>query len=211
MCISQKASLSTFIISSLISGALTIRGNPEDYWAAAFIMSFNAIQLIEYFAWKGIDEKNRELNSNATSFIPLALFLQPLIQSVGSYYTTKSDIMKYIVTLFWLIFGYILSTRNNYDYISEVGENKHLVWYKIDKNTKEKSLLVKYNYGLINIYLIGLVAGLFFAVPKYYGLTLSSYGILSFLFVAYKYPKDEFSTMWCLIAVFYGVLALVMR
>jgi hypothetical protein len=104
---------------------------------------------------------------------------------------------------------YILSTRENYDYISEVGENKHLVWYKIDKQTNEKTLLVKYSYGLIQIYLVGLLVGLLFAAPTYYGLTLASYGIGSFLFISYKYPaSSEFSTMWCLVAIFYGVLAL---
>jgi hypothetical protein len=208
MCISQSASLGTFIISTVLSGVLAARGTPMDLWTAAFVMSFNSVQLIEYFIWKGLDTDDKRLNATATGLIPVALFSQPLVQSVGSYAVTGNAAMKSAAKLFLLIFIYILSTKDNYEYISEIGEHKHLVWYKIDKQTHEKTLLVKYNYGLMQIYIVGLIAGLMLTSPSYYGFTLASYGVASFLFISYKYPSSEFSSMWCLVAIFYGVLAL---
>ena len=91
-----------------------------------------------------------------------------------------------------------------FNYQSVRGPNKHLIWYKIDKITNEKSSLVE-RYFLGYIYLIGMGIGLWYT--QNYSLLL--YGICSFIYILSQYPPDEFSSMWCYVAVAYSLLCVI--
>jgi len=205
MCINPQSSLNSFIFSICCSGFLFFRNKPFDIGNAAFIISFTTIQLLEYFIWKSIDSNNLEDNSYYTRLVPIVLFAQPLIQTYFSYTYTKSYNLLIFIYIFMGILLYTIYTINNFNYKSVKGPNKHLIWYKIDKISNEKSIVIqRYFFGYI--YLIGMGIGLYYT-GNY---SLLSYGIGSFLFILNNYSEDEFSSMWCFVAIGYSLLCIFM-
>jgi hypothetical protein len=182
---------------------LVFRNKQYDVGNAFFIISFTSIQLLEYYIWKSIDNDNVVDNEYYTRLIPLVLFIQPVVQTYFTWKINGSKILLNLLIIYILIFLFTLITINGFEYSSQVGKNKHLIWYKTDKKTKVKTIVIqRYFFGYI--YLLGLGIGLFFT--KQY--TLLLYGILSFIYTWQNYQEDEFSSMWCFIAIFYSILAL---
>ena len=203
MCIDQRTSLNSFIFSVCISIFLIFRNKQFDVGNAAFIISFTTIQLLEYYIWKSIDNNNKSDNEYYTRLVPLVLFIQPIVQTYFSWKITNNNLLFNLLIVYILIFLFTLATINNFEYQSEVGKNKHLIWYKTKVNTKEKTIVIqRFIFGYI--YLLGLGIGLYFT--KQYILLL--YGIISFIYIWKNYPEDEFSSMWCFVAIFYSILAL---
>lgn len=202
MCIDQQTSLNSFIFSVCASIFLIFRNNTFDIGNAAFILSFTTIQLLEYFIWKSIDNNKPNDNMYYTKLVPLVLFIQPIIQTYFTWKVTQNKTLFNLLIIYILIFLFTLITINNFKYASEVGKNKHLIWYKVDKSSQEKTIVIqRFFFGYI--YLFGLGIGLYYT--KQY--TLLMYGILSFAYTWYTYPEDEFSSMWCFIAILYSILA----
>ena len=222
MCIDQRTSLNSFIFSVCISIFLIFLNKQFDVGNAAFIISFTTIQLLEYYIWKSIDNNNKSDNEYYTRLVPLVLFIQPIVQTYFSWKITNNNLLFNLLIVYILIFLFTLTTINNFEYQSEVGENKHLIWYKTkvnfslplyktktDKtkvNPKEKTIVIqRFIFGYI--YLLGLGIGLYFT-QQY---TLLLYGILSFMYIWKNYPEDEFSSMWCFVAIYYSILALMIN
>lgn len=206
MCIDQRTSLNSFIFSICISIFLIFRNKQYDVGNAAFIISFTTIQLLEYYIWKSIDNNNKSDNEYYTRLVPLVLFIQPIIQTYFTWKITYNNLLFNLLIVYILIFLITLVKINDFEYNSQVGKNKHLIWYKIDKKTKEKTLVIQY-YFFGYIYLLGLCIGLYFT-QQY---TLLLYGILSFMYIWKHYPNDEFSSMWCFVAIFYSILAVILH
>ena len=203
MCIDQRTSLNSFIFSVCISIFLIFRNKQFDVGNAAFIISFTTIQLLEYYIWKSIDNNNKSDNEYYTRLVPLVLFIQPIVQTYFSWKITNNNLLYNLLIVYILIFLFTLVTINNFEYQSQVGTHKHLIWYKTDKNTKEKTIVIqRFIFGYI--YLLGLCIGLYFT--KQY--TLLLYGVISFIYIWTHYPEDEFSSMWCFVAIYYSILAL---
>lgn len=204
MCIDQQSSLNSFIFSICCSCFLFFRNTQFDIRNASFIISFTTIQLLEYFIWKSIESNNSENNEYYTRLLPIVLFSQPLIQTYFSYTYTNSYTLLIFSYIFASILLYTIYTINDFNYNSVKGPNNHLIWYKIDKKTNEKSIVIqRYFFGYI--YLIGMGIGLYYT-GNYLSL---SYGIGSFLFILNNYPEDEFSSMWCFVAIGYSLLSVL--
>ena len=201
MCIDQQTSLNSFLLSIFASIFLIFRNNTFDIGNAVFIISFTTIQLLEYFIWKNINIP--ENNEYYTRLIPLVLFIQPIVQTYFAYKFTLNNTLYNLLIVYIIMFVYIFVTINNFNYQSTIGPNKHLIWYKIDKITKEQSTVIK-RHVLGYIYLIGMGIGLWYT-GNY---LLLSYGILSFMYIFINYPEDEFSSMWCFVAIVYSLLCL---
>jgi hypothetical protein len=163
-------------------------------------VSFTLIQLLEYFIWKSIDTNIS--NEFYTKLVPLVLFIQPVVQTYFAWTKVHDQNLFILLIMYIIIFFFTLITINNFKYNSEIGENKHLIWYKINKKSNNKTTILQRDF-VEYFYLFGMGIGLYYT--KQY--LLLFYGIASYHFIRNNYPQDEFSSMWCFVAVFYSILA----
>ena len=78
MCFSAEASLTAYILGSIASLYLLIKGDKYDKHIGLFSLTFIQIQLAEFLMW--IDQDcNKNINHYATIFAEYILILQPLI------------------------------------------------------------------------------------------------------------------------------------
>ena len=80
----------------------------------------------------------------------------------------------------------------------------HLVW----RRTNSKSFVGSGPAGAI--YIFGLFFGLFFMKPKMFGIMLTILGGIMVVYTSREHQKNDFSSMWCLYASFYAILAFFM-
>lgn len=203
MCYSASVSFITFVIGILISYQLYLRNNGNDRWIALFIVSFILIQLLEGIMWVYKD-KGLTVPKIMSYLVLITLICQPLAQIYGllSSGNKLTDNMRLFFKLGFcllVILGLIVSLNIIPKNIL-VGKCGHLDWNLTFKNK---------NYWNIFsvIYLLFLIFPLFFIEPKWRGIILALYLILSAFWIAYVYGAKEFSSMWCFVAIIFGLIA----
>ena len=221
MCYSYSSSIGAWLFSLVASIFMLANNDIYDVWLPIFILTFTQIQVLEAGIWTSIPS-NISANSFFTALIPYLLLLQPLVNSGMAFLNTKnSSTLLYTIFIFMII-GYTFLlianyyTADNFEFISTVGENGHLVWERIDKETGENNTILGFtsNYYLNKLiefaYLIGLFVPILFMPNKIMaGLTIGVAG-WTFLRNYITYGTDgEFGTMWCYSAVILSVLALL--
>lgn len=184
-------------------------------------------------------QKGKSANENKPSsdvfvrLILIALWLQPLAQTYMAYkhgngYKKQLLIatMVYFVMFIWSITQALdrdakFSAQPSLDDESSTcitcnggkvkdGEKVsgcaggHLVWSR----SNSESFIGPGPAGAI--YIFGLFFGLFFMKPKMFGIMLTVLGGMMVFYTAREHQKNDFSTMWCLYASFYAILALMM-
>lgn len=191
MCFSTEASLIAWTISIIIAIYLWRRNRKYDRWNAAFICSFAMIQLWEAGIWfNGVE--NTDL---WVKLIAITLATQPLVQTMGAYYSTdKPQLLGIASLLYAFILLITVCYTLIYKYSATVGSNGHLVW----KSPVSIPLLPI-------IYLIGLFLGLFYAMPEMLPLLLVGIGTL--LFSISRVSTGEIGSYWCYTAVAYSIVA----
>lgn len=156
-----------------------------------------------------------------TRLILIALWLQPLVQTFMAYKygqpRFKSQLlvltMTYFVMFIWSIVRAADSKRSfaTHPVTGTCGEG-HLVWTSEKPSEDGQSSPVSFvGPGPASlIYGFGLVFGLLFMRPTKLGLMLAVLGGIMLTYVAKNYRTGESSSMWCLFAIFYAFLALIM-
>ena len=131
MCYSASSSFGTFFFVFFICCILWIRGSKLQKSLSIMLFFIALMQVIEGFLWLNIDCNN--INIFITSFIPILLFLQPII-IIGTLYSFGTGNLS---PLFYkILLGISLLSLPLYiDWFKDgigkctvIGQNGHLVW-----------------------------------------------------------------------------------
>lgn len=177
MCWNAEISLNTFIFG-IISAIIVILLNKINYFIILFIFSVSLMQLLEYFAWKNIDNKENIYYLSIIGFF--IILFQIIILNYG--FLNKND--RQIALIIILIFSiqiFIYNYQNN-KFNMEVGENKHLIWHWVD--IPLPLLIIVLIFYIYPVFRNGYIPFLLITVP----LLISFY---------YYYKYKTWGTMWC--------------
>jgi hypothetical protein len=131
MCYSASSSLGTFFFVFSICYILWIRGSKLQKSLSIILVFIALMQVVEGLLWLNIE--CNDVNIFITSFIPILLFLQPIIV-IGTIYTFGTGILS---PLFYkILLGISLLSlplyldwfKNGVGKCTVVGKNGHLVW-----------------------------------------------------------------------------------
>jgi hypothetical protein len=239
MCQSAQTSLVAFVVAALIALLVITKGKKNGIWNGCFILAFILIQLLEFFVWwnrrkedltdsaeeakklQSDDPRNKPSGEVLTRLLLIALWLQPLVQTFMAYKygqpRFKSQLlvltMAYFVMFIWSIVRATDPKRSfsTHPVTENCGEG-HLVWKTRGQNETEQEALGTFvgSSPAALIYGFGLVFGLLFMRPTKFGIMLAVLGGIMMVYVAKNYRSGESSSMWCLYAIFYAFLALIM-
>lgn len=184
MCWNSRISLNTFLIG--IFSSILGYVNGVSIYIIMLLISFIAIQLIEYYIWKNIN--NKRLNNYYTIIAFIAIMLQPIF-SILLLTKKKPELMRLFLGSYIIILGALYLYNNGIKFHkmrSYVGENKHLVW---SWASKEKANIIT-----IVIYMIYFIMP--FIISELY--VLSTIVIFFLIISVYKYYEyDTWGSMWC--------------
>lgn len=206
MCWNQYISLNTFIFSAFVLLLIVYNNKYSPYkleelnsiYSYFFLMSFFTMQLIEFFLWRNLNDK--ELNKLFSILGALLLLFQPVasLMLLKDITLRTKMLMIYAIPAFFL-FIYQLTSR---DFLTEVSNRGHLKWKWVDLSGNKQIFFVAWFFFL------------FFSIfyNKLY-LTLA-YTIALLIISLYSYTKDgSFGSLWCWsinsLMIFYAVKLLV--
>lgn len=198
MCWNADISINTFIFSlgALLFIYLTntftkyktvFFKNPLTYF---FILSVSSMQLIEFFLWRNL--KNKQINT----LLSVCAFLVIVMQQIIFIMLIPNVRFRYSIFSLWILLGIFLIIykikTNSIDFSTSIGINGHLSWNWA--NFK----------GYDNIWVfIGL---LFYIIPSILitndVLILSSTMFILFSSLYFYFKSNTFGTMWCWILNF---------
>lgn len=196
MCWNAEVSLKTFLVSIL--SILTLYYVGYDQFIIAFLLSFVLMQLIEYFIWIYIKHPNILRILAILSFI--IIFLQPIIVM---YYAKYAQYIKYylasqlIILLICIIFFNL--RLSSFVMLPYVSTNNHLAWNWIKNN----NVYLWMFYIIYNIFFLGTLW-----MKQYY--LFFAFAVVTLVYSTYNYYKyNTASSMWCWIANFIIIIALI--
>ncbi len=194
MCFNAPVSFLTFFVGMCIAYEIWNRPKEKtyekkyDYWNALFIVSFISMQFAEGLAW---------LNYDIARYLVIYIVsLQPVIQSLGNAYFNNQPLFYIPVIIGLILFGIVKIP----DKIG-VGPNGHLDWFVNFDN--------KLYYTIYFIfYFTFMLVPLFWQQPLSRYSPLIIYGVGTLIWTLYNYMEtNEFSSMWCFLAIGYAFLA----
>ncbi len=177
MCWSASVSLNTFIFS-LFGTCFALFNGVIDVPQALFFLSFISMQLVEYFAWKNLDD------TRIPSIFGLLLIFLQIVLIIYNYY--KGPYQNLLYVLWFAITATVLATTQ-IKFAMHKAPNGHLAWDWLDSIPKM--------YWLIFI-LFYLGIGIDY---KYNLVFLSFLAAVSFSWYTYS-SSGTFGSMWCWIA-----------
>lgn len=131
MCYSASSSFGTFFFVFFICCILWIRGSKLQKSLSIMLFFIALMQVIEGFLWLNIDCNN--VNMFITSFIPILLFLQPIV-IIGTLYSFGTGLLSpffYKILLGISLLSlplYIDFFKDGLGKCTVIGQNGHLVW-----------------------------------------------------------------------------------
>jgi hypothetical protein len=192
MCWNAEVSLNTFIFG-IVSAIIVLILNKLKYHLVLILLSFTSIQLLEYFAWKNLNNKKviRILSITGIQII----FIQLLLLN---YYLPPTQKQKIILTSA-VVITYILFLLFQFPYVKLDMEkskiNKHLIWHWLD----------------LSLFWL-LIGFLFYLIPCYLtnNIYVFTFGILTLTFSLYNYYKYKtWGSMWCYISNSLWIFAII--
>lgn len=131
MCYSASSSFGTFFFVLTICCILWIKGSKLQKSLSIMLLFIALMQVIEGLLWLNIDCNN--INIFITSFIPILLFLQPVI-IIGTLYNFGTGLLSPFV--YKILLGisllslplYINWFKDGIGKCTVIGKNGHLVW-----------------------------------------------------------------------------------
>ncbi len=127
MCWNADISLQTFIVG-VISAIIVIALNKVEYKYILLGISISLMQLIEYYAWKNIN--NKQIIKLLSIFGALLIVIQLLIINISLLKGKERLII--LILLFLGLLATLVFIINNDKFKMEKGNNGHLIWYWID-------------------------------------------------------------------------------
>jgi hypothetical protein len=190
MCWNQYVSLNTFLFSALILLLIVYNNKYSPYkikeldniYAYIFLMSFFTMQLIEFFLWRNLNNKN--LNQLFSILGALLLLLQPVASLM-----LINDInlrIKLLLTYCIPSFFYFIYQLNIKDFKTTISNKGHLKWDWVNLNG--------YKHFVFIFWLFFLFLSLYINKQN---LALT-YTICLLIITLYSYMKDgSFGSLWC--------------
>ena len=204
MCFNKEISLTTFVISLFVSVLFYIRNRPNDRLISIFNLTIASMQLVEYFIWSNIN--NKEKNKFYTRIAKLTYTLHPIIIMIAFYLfgtlSINKNILVYPIIISIIYTCYLLFELFNSPYnLSTVGKiNKHLVWNG-NMNVNYNSLQMMFHYLC---YFTVIILFPLLIKPFKHGLLLSSLIALTAFFAYLKTnneqninDKNSWKSLWC--------------
>jgi hypothetical protein len=190
MCYSASSSFGTFFFVFFICCILWIRGNKLQKSLSIMLGIIALMQVIEGFLWLNIECNN--INIFITSFIPILLFLQPIV-IIGTLYSFGTGLLS---PLFYkILLGFCLLSLPFYiDFFKDgigkctlIGKNGHLVWPFTNTNPIPLANIV---------YNIMLCIGFATLNTAWYGIFYLSMSILGYYKSRITYGHS-WASIWC--------------
>jgi hypothetical protein len=205
MCWNETVSLNTFLFSSFVLGLIIYNNEMTMYkikrmniWVYLFLALVIIVQLIEFFIWKNIQNKN--YNIFFTTLLFTVFFLQPISTMI---LINDKTIQTNMLSMYFIIFIplviYILTTSTIYSSVSIFGHLK----YNLPLSFQKKLILF-----LLWIF--------FFLFPLFYEKYTSGFlfGLLTLIIMFIQYYNTKtVASMWCwisnIIMIYYSIVLLV--
>lgn len=201
MCYSAKVSIQTFLFVSLVSAFLWYRNKNSDRAISLILLVVVFMQLVEYGLWENLD--CGKINKLLTSFIPILLFLQPLLINFIVWWFEAGWAPGYFIIFFVysLILPYKLyKASTDYGDCVKVGEGGHLEWVGVPEQSLS-GYIERCMYYAALAYPIATLNNIPFAII-FTG--LSSLSLFGFSATNQK----TWPTLWCHYVNFLSVFAL---
>jgi hypothetical protein len=187
MCYSARSSLTTFLIVITVCIYLWIKGGNINKTLSIILLFISLMQILELFIWLNIECSN--INKYISLFIPVLLFLQPIIVIVAILYFNSgrlSPTLYKILLGVWLICSpfFINWVNDGFNKCTTVGANGHLIW-PYANSPKTIDQIVQTIYNLV------LGIGIGTLNTKWYGIF---YVVLASL--SYNHIKEIYGHSW---------------
>jgi hypothetical protein len=206
MCFSAEASIVAYILGSLASLYLLIKGDKYDKHIGLFSLTFIQMQLAEFLMW--IDKDcNKNINHYATIFAKYILFIQPLIIIIGALIFKTTNISNNL--LYFLILCYIIRLFKST--IDMIYNKKKYCSKSINNGYLEWDFMEEYNQFYYVIYFIFIFI-IWPFVKNIKGILVLIFTLLSLLFGLnnnYKFNFAQWESKWCFIGVSLPVLIII--
>ena len=158
MCYSASSSFGTFFFVFLICCILWIRGSNLQKSLAIMLGFIALMQVIEGLLWLNIECDN--INIFITSFIPILLFIQPIV-IIGTLYSFGTGLLspfiyKILLGIAFLSLPlYIDWFKDGIGKCTVIGKNGHLVWPFTNTNPDSLAhilynILLAIGFGTLN-------------------------------------------------------------
>ena len=153
MCQDLETSRNTYIIGSITSLYLLLKGDKFDKHIGIFSLVFIQMQLVEYFMW--LDQDCGMINNNATIIGHLLIFLQPVIILIfGIVYETLiiPDLLLLIlliIPIYALVKFIILYYNKPSKYCSKEEKTGFLEWNFINGTVENSPNYLKYYTSIL--------------------------------------------------------------
>ena len=217
MCYNETTSAITFTISFICFIYLITRKNTFDIYSGWLTISIGLMQLVEFFLWR--NQECNEINRVVSLCIIIVLYLECVVCSSFNYLNTKLKMISVCSIFIFTIFTiYLLNWLYNLPVLCSQPskESCRLVWSPFEQliNTSMYSrvllvifLLFYFFYAILSSYIL---IKLYFnkypirvlLLPVTFIITL----IYTFLVEGKNYI-DIFGSMWCFLAVAYGIVS----
>lgn len=124
-------------VVAVIIGILATKPQANITWQCWFAMSFITVQLLEAVLWLSISTSDAELNDITTRLVLLALWTQPLVNTLGGALTsgTKGRKLLALSSLFLAFifcFNIYIAFQGSIDFITVKSRGCHLIWKRSD-------------------------------------------------------------------------------
>ena len=206
MCFTAEASLTAYILASIASLYLLIKGDKYDKHIGLFSLTFIQIQLAEFLMW--IDQNcNKNINHYATIFAEYILILQPLSIILGALLFKTTNISNNLLYLFLLIFIICLINFS----ITVAYNKKKLCSKSINNGYLEWDVIKQYSLFSYIIYFIFMFLIWPFVKNKK-GIFIFILLTISLLFGLnnnYKFNFAQWESKWCFFSVLLPFLIII--
>jgi hypothetical protein len=189
MCWNAEVSLNTFLFG-MISMTIVLLLNKISFITILFTSTLSLIQLMEYYAWNNINNKDAIFKLSIIGYI--IIVSQILILNYG-FLNNNDSLIAVIIILILSIYFFIYNYQNDKFYM-EKGGNKHLIWHWVDIPTPLLLVvLIFYIYPAIQN---GIITFMAIIIP-----------LLISLYYYYKYKT--WGSMWCYISNFLWIVLIL--
>lgn len=190
MCYSVSSSFGTFFFVLFICCVLWIRGSKLQKSLSIMLGFIALMQVIEGLIWLNIE--CNDINIFITSFIPILLFLQPIV-IIGTIYSFGTGILsplsyKILLGICFLSLPlYIDYFKDGIGKCTVIGKNGHLVWPFTNKSP---------------IYLAHIIYNIFLGIgfttlnTEWYGIFYLIMGIIGYIKSRITYGHS-WGSIWC--------------
>ena len=194
MCWNETVSLNTFLFS-LFGINFAYFNNVINGYEYLFYYSFISMQLLEYFAWKYLN--NKKINRLLSQLGMFLIIIQPILFILIPN-NLEFNIKALLITLYILFFVMYLvfyGVFRNIDFSMVRASNGHLAWNWLS------------NAPYSNLIWVSFLLVVLLLIKKYF---LFAMYLITFLAIYYTYYKSKtWGSLWCWIANMMAIFLIV--